>query len=216
MAGVGNKIPLFIIDINNALLVACLLADLDSIAFDYVARQKVGGITLNFFIIKQFPVLPPSAYNESDLLFIIPRVLELVYTSWDIVSFADDVWKDSPKPLRSAIEKQWDQSVAEAGFIDSDPPDWAEIDPEGIPFNPAVWNEDRRARIRAELDAYYAQLYGLTEEELRYILDPQDVYGEDFPGETFRVLKEKEIRHFGEYRTKRLVLEAWEKLNTSR
>jgi hypothetical protein len=100
------------------------------------------------------------------------RVLELVYTSWDIVSFADDVWKDSLKPLRSAIEKQWDQSIAEAGFIDSDTPEWAEIDPESIPFNPAVWNEDRRARIRAELDAYYARLYGLTEEELRYILDP--------------------------------------------
>ncbi len=34
-----------------------------------------------------------------------------------------------------------------------------------------------------------------------------------FPGETFRVLKEKELRQFGEYRTRRLVLEAWERLN---
>jgi len=50
------------------------------------------------------------------------------------------------------------------------------------------------------------------EKELRYILDPQDVYGSDFPGETFRVLKEKEIRQYGEYRTRRLVLEAWERL----
>jgi len=33
-----------------------------------------------------------------------------------------------------------------------------------------------------------------------------------FPGETFRVLKEKEIAKFGEYRTRRLVLEAWDKL----
>jgi len=37
------------------------------------------------------------------------------------------------------------------------------------------------------------------------------VYGEDFPGETFRVLKNNEIRKYGEYRTKRLVLEAWER-----
>lgn len=65
---------------------------------------------------------------------------------------------------------------------------------------------------RAELDAYYARLYGLTRDELRYILDPKEVYGEDFPGETFRVLKEKEIKQFGEYRTRRLVLEAWDKL----
>ena len=44
-----------------------------------------------------------------------------------------------------------------------------------------------------------------------YILDPADVYGPDFPGETFRVLKEKEQAKFGEYRTRRLVLEAWDR-----
>ena len=33
----------------------------------------------------------------------------------------------------------------------------------------------------------------------------------DFPGETFRVLKEKETAKFGEYRTRRLVLEAWDR-----
>ena len=53
------------------------------------------------------------------------------------------------------------------------------------------WDEVRRAQLRAELDAYYARLYGLTRDELRYILDPKEVHGEDFPGETFRVLKEK-------------------------
>ncbi len=31
-------------------------------------------------------------------------------------------------------------------------------------------------------------LYGLSRDELRYVLDPQEVYGADFPGETFRVL----------------------------
>jgi len=40
-----------------------------------------------------------------------------------------------------------------------------------------------------------------------------DVNGPDFPGETFRVLKEKEEKQYGEYRTRRLVLEAWDKLN---
>ena len=69
------------------------------------------------------------------------------------------------------------------------------------------------APLLANGDAIYAKLYGLTTEELRYILDPQDVYGPDFPGETFRVLKEKEIRLYGEYRTRRLVLKAWERLN---
>ncbi|GER79136.1 MAG: hypothetical protein M5U11_17680 [Anaerolineales bacterium] len=67
-----------------------------------------------------------------------------------------------------------------------------------------------RSQLRAELDAYYARLYGLTRDELRYILDPKEVHSEDFPGETFRVLKEKEVRLYGEYRTSRLVLEAWD------
>jgi hypothetical protein len=47
---------------------------------------------------------------------------------------------------------------------------------------------------------------------LRYILEPKEVYGEDFPGESFRVLKEKEMRQYGECRTRRLVLEAWDRL----
>lgn len=45
-----------------------------------------------------------------------------------------------------------------------------------------------------------------------YGINPKEVHGEDFPGETFRVLKDKEIRLYGEYRTRRLVLEAWDNL----
>jgi hypothetical protein len=53
---------------------------------------------------------------------------------------------------------------------------------------------------------FYFHKYGLTEEETAYVLDPKAVYGEEFPGETFGVLKENEIRKYGEYRTQRLVL----------
>jgi hypothetical protein len=83
-----------------------------------------------------------------------------------------------------------------------------------IECGPFRWDDPsgRRAHLRAELDAYYARLYGLTRDELRYILDPKEVQGEDFPGETFRVLKEKEVKQFGEYRTRRLVLEGWDRL----
>ena len=80
---------------------------------------------------------------------------------------------------------------------------------DGPPF---AWDEDRRALLRADLDAFYARAYGLTRDELRYILDPADVKGPDYPSETFRVLKEKEIRHHGEYRTRRLVLAAWDRM----
>lgn len=78
---------------------------------------------------------------------------------------------------------------------------------------PFAWDEDRRALLRAELDAFYARAYGLTRDELRYILDPASVMGADYPSETFRVLKAKEERLYGEYRTERLVLEAWDRLS---
>jgi hypothetical protein len=87
---------------------------------------------------------------------------------------------------------------------------WAkDSDYDGPPF---IFDPEHRALLRAELDAFYAHLYGLHRDELRYILDPADVMGSDYPSETFRVLKNNEIRQFGEYRTQRLVLEAWDRL----
>jgi len=80
---------------------------------------------------------------------------------------------------------------------------------EGDPFG---WDESRRAQLKAELDAWYARAYGLTRDELSFILDPADIMGPDYPSETFRVLKNNEIRKYGEYRTRRVVLEAWDRM----
>lgn len=55
----------------------------------------------------------------------------------------------------------------------------------------------------------------LTRDELCYILDPADLRCPDYPSETFRVLKEKEIRHHGEYRTRRLVLSIWDRMEAN-
>jgi hypothetical protein len=175
-AGVGNSMPIIEHTYSeNVHLSSCLLACLNSLVFDYVAKQKIGGNNLNFFIVKQLPVLPPESYTPQDIEFISSRVLELVYTAWDMQPFAQDM-----------------------GY-------------QGAPF---VWNPERRAILRAELDAKYAKLYGLTRDELRYILDPSDVYGAEFPSETFRVLKSKEMKEYGEYRTQRLVLAAWDLLES--
>lgn len=167
--GVGNNFDL-ISTSQSALLNACLIADFNSFAHDWCARQKIGGMHLNFFVVAQIATLAPSAYSQDDIDFIVPRVLELTYTSHSL--------------------KGWAEAL---GY-------------EGEPF---VFDPERRAILRAELDARYAKLYGLNEQELRYILDPADVYGEDCPSESFRVLKEKEIAEFGEYRTQRMVLDAW-------
>jgi hypothetical protein len=100
--------------------------------------------------------------------------------------------------------------VLELTYTAHDLKPWAEdLGYEGPPF---LFDPERRALLRAELDAFYAHLYGINRDELRYILDPSDVMGPDYPSETFRVLKNNEIRQFGEYRTQRLVLEAWDRL----
>jgi hypothetical protein len=208
----GNSITIINLDLESKFKYIILLANFNSIILDYVSRQKIVGMNMNYFFIKQFPILPLEFYTPSNIQFIVLRVLELTYTAWDIKAFADDVWRDADEYLRGVLREHWEENKRITGGHEWEPPEWAEIEENGIPLPPFKWSEERRAILRAELDAYYAKLYGLTEKELRYILDPQDVYGPEFPGETFRVLKEKEIRQYGEYRTRRLVLEAWERL----
>jgi hypothetical protein len=256
--GVGHTMPLIVLPFG-ASMVSCILGCLNSLCLDFVARQKLGGMHLTFGYLKQFSVLPQAVYGQTQTEFVVPRILELVYTAWDIKAFADDVWKEADDALRAAIAQQWEDNRAATGGHQWDPPEWADIpdafrvvradgrvdniepyNPETLcPLAPFKWDEDRRATLRAELDAYYAKLYGLNRKQLRYILDPhglskkelEDILDSwedptcsgphlwpaepalDFPGETFRVLKEKEEKQFGEYRTRRLVLEAWERLH---
>jgi hypothetical protein len=215
LAGVGNSAPILGLGAKGSLRASCLLANANSIPFDYVARQKCGGANLNFFIIKQLPIFPPNTYDPSSVGFLVPLVLELVYTAWDIKDFANDIWRESEPSLRESLRSQWADNQAATAGRGISPPECIEDANDGIPFAPFTWNHDRRARLRAQLDAYYAHVYGLTRDELRYILDPKDVFGADFPSETFRVLKEKEEKLYGEYRTRRLVLEAFDKLADS-
>jgi hypothetical protein len=172
--GVGHKLPLMIFDENIAVdKIVAFVANLSSLACDFVARNKVGGTNLSFFIFKQLPVLLPQNYSASEISFIASHVLRLSFTNTSLAPFAADFGYHGP---------------------------------------PFAWDEDRRGILRAELDAFYARKYGLTRDELRYILDPADAMGPSYPSETFRVLKKNEIRHFGEYRTARLVLEAWDRM----
>ncbi|MGN0809955.1 MAG: Eco57I restriction-modification methylase domain-containing protein [Akkermansia muciniphila] len=83
----------------------------------------------------------------------------------------------------------------------------------GYDGEPFAWDESRRAQLKAELDAYYARLYGLTREELAYILDPTVKYPADCPTLTFPTLQSNELKQYGEYRTQRLVLAAFDALN---
>ena len=187
---VGHSMPLILHPSTaDPLKQLCFFATFTSFTFDYVGRQKLGGINYTYYIIEQLPVLPPDSYSPEILDFIVPRVVELTYTAWDLQPFARDI-------LDEVGPETWARWFEASPVHTSPPPAWAE----GPTPPPFVWDEGRRARLRAELDALYAHLYGLTRDELAYILD------------TFPIVRRKDEALYGEYRTKRMVLEKYDAL----
>lgn len=183
--GVGNSATLLYAE-RGTMPVASLCAMLSSIVFDYTIRQKVGGKNISTFFVKQFPVLTPDQIPSTTQWQIVKRVAELCYFNHDMDGWASELWEEMNEEQRAELPQLGAQQ-------------------------PWIYNPERRAILQAELDTIFAHLYGLNTEDLRYILDPEDVCGKGCINETFRVLKDNEIRQYGEYRTKRLVLEAWNK-----
>lgn len=87
---VGHTCPLLFTNAGPA-KAAAFVGNLNSIVLDFVARQKVGGTHITFGYLKQFPVLPPSFYTSDSVIFLVPRVLELTYTSLSMTPFARDL-----------------------------------------------------------------------------------------------------------------------------
>lgn len=178
--GIGESIHF--VNPSRSTMQGCIfMSMLNSLSFDYIVRQKMGGSNMSNYIIAQLPILTPKQIEDSGFQQeIIERVGKLVWFNHDM-----DCWMEE---LREECPAEYD-----------------------LPEEPVIWDEGQRAVWQAELDAIFAHLYGFTTEDLRYILDPEDVCGKGCINETFRVLKERELRELGEYRTKRLVMEAWNK-----
>jgi hypothetical protein len=78
------------------------IANVTTFAFDFVARQKIGGMHMSAFIVEQLPLLALTAGDEHVSWlgrtalhdWLRPRVLELTFTAWDLESFARDVGYD--------------------------------------------------------------------------------------------------------------------------
>jgi hypothetical protein len=96
-AGVLNSAPLMLTDPNvPERLACCLLANLNSFALDFVVRQKVGGLHLNFFIVEQLPIFDPVFYDmrcpwsrgQKLKAWVSERVLRLTCTSNDMKPLA--------------------------------------------------------------------------------------------------------------------------------
>ncbi|MFW6153806.1 MAG: Eco57I restriction-modification methylase domain-containing protein [Planctomycetota bacterium] len=96
-AGVVNSAPIVLTEGISPLRRCCLLANLNSLAYDFIARQKVGGIHLNFFIVEQLPTLAPDVYDnpcpwdQDQTLeqWISQRVLKLSCTANDMIPLGE-------------------------------------------------------------------------------------------------------------------------------
>jgi hypothetical protein len=169
-SAVGNKFPLAFP--GNPANGPLLHAVWSSMAVDYLARQKLSGTGMTYFIVKQIACPTPEAFAQpagwqSDRTlseWVSPYVLELSYTSWRLQPYAQDMGDDGP------------------------------------PFH---WDPERRSLLRADLDAAMFHVYGLTRREAEHVLD------------SFPVVRKYEERDHGEYRTRRLVLDAYDTMATA-
>ncbi len=167
-AAVANNFPLLFSPAHPRDLAAAY-ANLCSFVFDYAARQKLGGTHLNYFVLKQLPVLAPNEYaseaswsrGATIAEWLAPRVLELSYTAWELEAFG-----------------------RELGY-------------HGTPFR---WDPERRFLLRCELDAAFFHLYGLARDDVDYVMD------------TFPIVRKNDEKAHGEYRTKRVILDAYDAL----
>ena len=143
--GLGNTAPaIFPEDVDNDQSnTTLLLANLGTTVLDFVVRQKVQSTHLNWSIVEQLPVVPPSRYEAVSFgpktagEILREAVLELTYTAHDMEPFARDM-----------------------GYVDK----------AGKVKPPFVWDEPRRLHLRAKLDAVFFHLYGVTDrDDIRYI-----------------------------------------------
>ena len=142
-SGVGNTLPIVTADWRPGTDAALLVANFNAVVFDYVARQKIQGQHLNWFIVEQLPVVPPERYKTVSFgaktaeEIVCEAVLELTYTAHDMAPFAREM---------------------------------GHVDEQGEMLSPFPWDADHRLHLRAKLDALYFYLYGVTgRDDIRYV-----------------------------------------------
>ncbi len=140
---------------------------------DFVLRQKLQGINLNFFILYQLPVPDPSKFKELPGLdtgdscledSVIRRLVKCVNYSYDMEPVVKDM---------------------------------------GYEIEPRPWNEKERLDYMAQLDAIAAHLYGIDYEDLKYIFTTFPIEKREQERDYGTYLsRDLALKYFEEYRPK--------------
>lgn len=156
---------------------ALLLAQFNSFMFDYLSRQSIGGNHLSDYILRQIPTVLPSTFREP--------------CPWD--NSLDLMHWIAPRVLELVYTAHDLAGFAhDLGYVE---PDGATVKP------PFPWNPARRDHLRAELDAAFFHLYGVSRDDAAYIMD------------TFTVFRARdEERNGGVYKTKDKILAIYDEM----
>ena len=204
-AGVGNTMPI-LLGTEHALDFRILYANLCSFVYDYVVRQKVGGIHLNFYLVNQLPVLPPKMAGETcpwyasrtNGSWVTDRVLELTYTAGDLEPFANDCGYQGPpfrwnEDRRFLLRCELDAAFFHLYLPADEHGDWRPAcRSDGCP-------QDETPEQLAELERHFPK----PRDAVAYIMD------------TFPIVRRKDEERFNEYRTKRVVLDIYDSIQVS-
>ena len=108
-AGYGNTVPLLIG--GDSVTAACLVANLNAMCVDFVARQKAQGTHLNWYIVEQLPVIARADYDrrfgvQTALDLVRDHVLRMIYTAHDMAPFAHALGYDGPPFIWNAEQRR--------------------------------------------------------------------------------------------------------------
>jgi hypothetical protein len=143
-----------------------------SLTFDFVVRQVIGGPNFTKYLLDQIAV--PS-----------PRWIDRF-----VVSSKDQDISLKDFLVSRALYLTWTSHA---------------LDCLGEAFahtkGPFLWEDSKRAQIRAEIDAVVAKAYGISRDEYSHIID------------SFHILRDKEMDTFGDYITKTICMQKFDVIN---
>lgn len=213
LAGVGHTLPVWMIEHSHA---SCLSPLLVSFACDFFTRLKIGGTHLTYFILKQLPVFPPgqldhlaawTGQTQEIHTWLLPRILELTYTAWDLEAFAQDCGWSGP-PFRWDEERRFLlRCELDAAFFHLYLPATADGD-----WRPARQAEGCPHEESAEELAALKQYFPTPRDAVAYIMDTFPIVKRKDEARTEQKNAAGEVIQPGRYITKDTILEIYDAL----
>jgi len=208
-AAYGDSVLLLLFADNDkaSLSGAICCGFMSSYCYDYTARQKLGGVNMAFYIQNQLPMVDPQRSLQFES-FIIKRIIELSYSAVDHKCFAKDCGYDGPSFIWDEERRFEIKCELDALFFHlylGTPSDWGSspaqpakmaVGPDQNDTRSTQSNQAKTSPQHLPLTTYFPT----SRQAVEYIM------------ETFPIVKRKDEKEYGEYRTKLRILEIYDQM----